>query len=235
MTAPAPEDVFSAEAEHWWDPEGPLKTLHALQALRAAYLEETEPDVTGRHVLDVGCGGGLMTEAWQRRGAHTTGLDRSAALLTVARRHAEANGLAIRYLEDDLATFAGREARTYDIVTAFEVIEHVTDPQGFIQALARLLAPGGRLYLSTLNRTLRAWLFAIVGAEYLLGIVPRGTHRYADFRRPSEIADWGRAEGLVVEDLRGVRYDPLTGRASFGRGVRINYLMRLRRPKAERS
>ncbi len=224
-----PEDVFSAQAETWWDPDGPLHTLHALQALRATYLRTAEPDVAGRAVLDVGCGGGLMTEEWARRGARTTGLDRSPALLDAARRHAAAGGLAIRYLGDDARALAEREAGTYEIVTAFEVVEHVADAEGFVRALGRLLAPGGRLYLSTINRTRRAWLLAIVAAEHLLGIVPRGTHRHADFRRPSEIASWGRAEGLVVDAVRGVRYDPLGRRASFTRDVSVNYLVRLHR------
>jgi 2-polyprenyl-6-hydroxyphenyl methylase/3-demethylubiquinone-9 3-methyltransferase len=223
------EDVFSAQAERWWDPAGPLRTLHALQTFRAAYLREREPDVAGRRVLDVGCGGGLMTEEWARRGARTTGLDRAPALLDVARRHAASSGLTIRYVDDGLEALAEREAETYDVVTAFEVIEHVPDPDAFVRALARLLVPGGRLYLSTINRTRRAWLLAIVGAEYLLGLVPRGTHRYADFRRPSEVASWGRAGGLSVDEIRGVLYDPLTRRASFTRDVSVNYLMRLGR------
>jgi 2-polyprenyl-6-hydroxyphenyl methylase/3-demethylubiquinone-9 3-methyltransferase len=223
-------DVFSAEAEAWWDPTGPLRTLHALQILRAAYLRAREPDVAGRPVLDVGCGGGLMTEEWARRGARTTGLDRSPELLEVARQHASSGGLSIRYLADDLESFATREAGSYEVITAFEVVEHVPNPEEFVRALGRLLAPGGRLYLSTINRTRRSWLLAIVAAEYLLGLVPRGTHHHADFRRPSEVAAWSRAEGLLVEEIRGVRYHPFERRASFVRDVSVNYLMRLRRP-----
>ncbi|MEM3859250.1 MAG: bifunctional 2-polyprenyl-6-hydroxyphenol methylase/3-demethylubiquinol 3-O-methyltransferase UbiG [Candidatus Micrarchaeaceae archaeon] len=219
------DDIFSAQARYWWDPRGPMATLHALQELRAAYLREREPELRDSNVLDVGTGGGLMAEEFARRGAHVTGTDRSQELLSVAREHAAQSGLAIRYLGVELDDLAGREAESYDVVSAFEVIEHVADPETFLASLSRLLRPGGRLYLSTINRTTRSWLFAIVAAEYLLGIVPRGTHRHADFRRPSEIAAWGRAHDLHVVDLRGVRYDPLTRRATFSRDVSVNYLM----------
>lgn len=215
---------FGALAATWWDPEGPMKPLHDLNPVRLAFVRQ-HATLAGVDALDVGCGGGLLSEAMARAGARVTALDLAAPLLDVAQLHASANGLVIDYRRQAVEVHAAENAGRYDVVTCMEMLEHVPDPAAVVAACAELLKPGGVLCVSTLNRTATAFALGIVAAEYVLGLLPRGTHEYAKFIRPSELDRWARATGLALLDLRGLRYDPLRRRASLVDDVDINYLM----------
>ncbi len=220
---------FGALAATWWDPEGPMKPLHDLNPVRLAFVQQ-HAALAGVDALDVGCGGGLLSEAMARAGARVTALDLAAPLLDVAQLHASANGWVIDYRRQPVEAHAAENAGRYDVVTCMEMLEHVPDPAAIVTACADLLKPGGVLCVSTLNRTAKAFALGIVAAEYVLGLLPRGTHEYAKFIRPSELDRWARAAGLELLDLRGLRYDPLRRRASLADDVDINYLMALRKP-----
>lgn len=220
---------FNAVASHWWDVNGPLRTLHGLNPLRVQYIRD-RATLAGQQVLDVGCGGGILAEALSACGAHVTAIDLAHEALLVARLHAAEGGLAIDYREIAAETLVETAADTFDVVTCFELLEHVPDPASVVRACARLVKPGGLLFLSTINRTPKAWLMAILGAEYALNILPRGTHEYARFIRPSELAGWLRAAGLSLCAITGVRYLPFLEYYRLGSDVDVNYLAYARRP-----
>jgi len=225
---------FQAAASRWWDPEGEMRPLHDLNPVRLQYVERAGR-LNGRSALDVGCGGGLLSEAMARAGARVTGLDLAHELIDVARLHALEDGVSVEYRVESAEQHASAHAGRYDIVTCMEMLEHVPDPASVVAALASLVRPGGDVFVSTLNRTPRAYLLAVLGAEYVLRLLPAGTHSYERFIRPSELLDWGRRAGLVMVDIAGLEYDPFVRSARLSSDARVNYLMHLRRPAAGES
>lgn len=222
-------DKFGALASRWWDASGPQKALHALNPVRLAYVEERAP-LAGKKALDVGCGGGLLSEAMARKGATVTAIDLAPELVEVAKLHALDQGMEVEYLQIAVETLAVERAGQYDVVTCMEMLEHVPDPGSILNACAQLLKPGGTLCISTLNRTPAAFALAIVGAEYIARILPTGTHQYRDFIKPAELAQGIRAAGLSLEDVRGIEYLPLGNRARLSSRTDINYLATARKP-----
>lgn len=218
-------EKFAQHATQWWDQEGPLKTLHDINPTRLAFIKKYV-DLKGLRVLDVGCGGGILAEAMAFEGAQVTGLDVEVHVIEAARAHAKEAGLVVEYCCEPVDTFS---APLFDGITCLEMLEHVPDPSLVIQALARLVKPGGYLFLSTLNRTVKAYLMAIVAAEYLLSLLPRQTHDYQKFIKPSELAAVVRAAGFEVVSLEGLSYSPLTRSAALCKAVDVNYLMCARR------
>ncbi|MFZ5635633.1 MAG: bifunctional 2-polyprenyl-6-hydroxyphenol methylase/3-demethylubiquinol 3-O-methyltransferase UbiG [Pseudomonadota bacterium] len=222
-------DKFNALANRWWDPEGPQKPLHALNPARLGYVRD-RASLRGARVLDVGCGAGLLSEALAREGAEVTAIDLAPDLIKVAKLHRLESGVQVDYRLSAVEALAAEMPGAFDAVTCMEMLEHVPDPGSVIAACAALLKPGGRLFLSTLNRTPAAFALAIVGAEYLARMLPKGTHRYRDFIRPSELAAWLREAGLALEDVSGLRYDPLRHDARVGGRADVNYLACARKP-----
>lgn len=219
---------FARLAASWWDRDGPMRPLHDLNPVRTDFVADQAP-LTGALALDVGCGGGLLAEALARRGAKVTALDLAAPLIEIARLHAGAEGLAIDYRVEPVEAHASERAGHYDVVTCMEMLEHVPDPAAIVSACAAALKPGGLFVASTLNRTAKAFALAIVAAEYLLGLLPRGTHEYQRFIRPSELEGWCRQAGLELVALSGLHYQPLTRRARLDRDVGVNYLLAARK------
>lgn len=217
---------FDSEAPSWWDPEGPFRPLHELNPARLQYVLE-RCQVRGSETLDVGCGGGILAESLASCGARVTAIDIAPTALAVARLHLHESGLDVDYRETTVERLAESDAGRFDLVTCMEMLEHVPDPESVVRAVARLLKPGGHAILSTLNRTPAAFLLGIVGAEYLARLLPRGTHRYDRFIRPSELARCARSAGFSVRDIRGLHYDPLSRSARLGGHTRVNYLMHL--------
>jgi 2-polyprenyl-6-hydroxyphenyl methylase / 3-demethylubiquinone-9 3-methyltransferase len=215
---------FAQLASRWWDPEGEFKPLHQINPLRLRYIDRWAP-LAGRRVLDVGCGGGLLAEAMTGLGAEVTGIDLGEAALQVARLHLLESGCQVKYERIPVERLAEEIPGTFEVVTCMEMLEHVPDPASVVRACARLLRPGGRAFFSTLNRNPKAYLFAIIGAEYLLGILPRGTHDYAKFLRPSELGAMVRDAGLELRDIAGLSYDPLGRAYRLSRDVDVNYLV----------
>lgn len=226
---PAEIARFDATAQRWWDPHGAFRPLHVLNPVRLAYIDERAP-LRGQRVLDVGCGGGLLSEAMARAGADVTGIDLGAATVEVAELHALASGLNVRYLRESAEQHALTHAGAYDVVTCMEMLEHVPEPQSVLRAMRTLVKPGGDVFVSTINRNLKAYLLAIVAAEYLLGLLERGTHTYERFIRPAELARWARNARLEVLDIAGLEYDPLSETARQSANVDVNYMMHLRAP-----
>lgn len=220
---PNERDKFAALAAHWWDSAGPCRTLHDINPCRYDYVAG-QAAVTGRQIADIGCGGGIFSEALARGGAHVTAIDASAELIEVARQHATAEALAVNYAAITAEDLALRQAGHFDVVTCLELIEHVPAPDSLIKACATLLKPDGVLVISTLNRNAMSYLLGIVAAEYVLALVPRGTHDYMQFIRPAELARMARAQGLITRDIRGMRYDPVTRRARLSAAPTVNYL-----------
>jgi 2-polyprenyl-6-hydroxyphenyl methylase/3-demethylubiquinone-9 3-methyltransferase len=216
-------DKFAALASRWWDPEGPQKPLHALNPVRLRYIAARVP-LAGARVLDVGCGGGLLSEALAREGAQVTGIDLGEELIEVAGLHRLESGLEIDYRLESVEALADARPAGFDVVTCMEMLEHVPDPAAIVQACARLLRPGGRLFLSTVNRTPAAFALAIVGAEYVARLLPRGTHHYQDFIKPAELAGWLRQAGLQLEDVSGMAYEPWRNAARLSTRTGVNYL-----------
>ncbi len=214
---------FGALAHRWWDPEGPQKALHALNPPRLAYVAERAV-LPGAKVLDVGCGGGLLSEALAGAGAHVTAVDLAPELIKVAGLHALESGAKVDYRLQSAESLAAQMPGHFDVVTCMEMLEHVPDPAAIINACAQLLKPGGRLFLSTLNRTPAAFALAIVGAEYVARLLPKGTHRYRDFIKPSELGAWLRAAGLQLEDVSGLMYEPWRNAARRTSRTDVNYL-----------
>jgi len=220
---------FQSLASRWWDPEGEMRPLHDLNPVRLDYVERCGA-LDGRAIVDVGCGGGLLAEAMALKGATVVGLDLSDELLEVARLHALDAGVQLEYRAESAEAHALEHAGKYDVVTCMEMLEHVPDPAAVVTALANLVRPGGDVFVSTLNRTPRAYLLAVLGAEYLLRLLPAGTHSYEKFIRPSELAAWARAAGLVQVDIAGLDYEPFSRAARLTDDARVNYLMHFRRP-----
>ncbi|HED52478.1 MAG TPA: bifunctional 2-polyprenyl-6-hydroxyphenol methylase/3-demethylubiquinol 3-O-methyltransferase UbiG [Gammaproteobacteria bacterium] len=214
---------FEALASRWWDPNSEFKPLHDINPLRIDYIDQRAP-LAGRKVIDVGCGGGLLSEGMAVRGAQVTGIDMGEAPLTVARLHQHESGVQVNYLQTTAEDMASEHPEAFDTVTCLEMLEHVPDPASVIQACADLVKPGGDIFFSTINRNPKAYMLAILGAEYLLRMLPRGTHDYRKFIRPSEMERWARAAGLQLQDLTGMTYNPLTGEYRLGNDVDVNYL-----------
>jgi 2-polyprenyl-6-hydroxyphenyl methylase/3-demethylubiquinone-9 3-methyltransferase len=224
---------FEALAARWWDPGSEFKPLHDINPLRLDYISERVP-LAGKAVLDVGCGGGILAEAMAGLGARVTGIDLGEAPLAVARLHLKESGRSVEYRRIAAEELAREQPGAYDVVTCMELLEHVPEPASTVAACAALVKPGGHVFFSTINRNPKAWLFAIVGAEYVLNLLPRGTHEYLKFIRPSELERMCRAAGLRVAALTGMHYNPLTRRYWLGPGVDVNYLAHARRAEAER-
>lgn len=222
---------FDDAASGWWDPEGDFAPLHAINPLRLDYIEQRTGALAGRRVLDVGCGGGILTEGLAARGAEVTGIDLAGRSLEVARLHALESGVEVGYRQIAVEDLAAEAPGAFDLVTCLEMLEHVPDPGSAVRACATLVRPGGDVIFSTLSRTPKAYLFAIVGAEHVLRLLPRGTHRYRAFIRPSELAAWARGAGLDLAHLQGLGYNPLTRRYFLGGDVDVNYLAHCRRPE----
>ena len=223
-------DKFGALANRWWDPEGPQKALHALNPARLGYVAER---VTLRDaaVLDVGCGGGLLSEALAREGAKVTALDLAPDLIKIAKLHRLESGVNVDYRLTSVEALAAEQPGSFDTITCMEMLEHVPEPASVLAACATLLKPGGRLFVSTLNRTPAAFALAIVGAEYVAGVLPKGTHQYRDFIKPSELAAWLRASGLELEDVSGLMYEPWRNAARVIRRTDVNYLVCALKPQ----
>ena len=221
---------FSDLAHRWWDPESEFRPLHQINPLRLEWIDELAV-LRGKQVLDVGCGGGILTEAMARRAAHVTGIDLAAKPLGVARLHAlEAGVENLDYREIATEALAAEKQGAFDVITCMEMLEHVPDPSAVVRACAALVKPGGWVFFSTLNRNPKSFLFAIVGAEYLLRLLPKGTHEYARFIRPSELARWSRDAGLSLHGSRGMEYNPFTRRYWLSANTSVNYLLACRKP-----
>lgn len=220
---------FDALASRWWDPQGEMRLLHRMNPVRLGYISQ-RTTLAGSRCLDIGCGGGILSESLARAGADTTGIDLAEESLTVARLHQLESTLpGLRYLRATAEELAEAEPGSFDIVTCMEMLEHVPDPAAVVCACARLLKPGGDLFLSTINRSARAYLVTILGAEYVLGLLPRGTHDFRRFIRPSEIDSWGRQADLALEDLGGLGLDAATGGFRETADVSVNFIAHLRR------
>ena len=222
-------DKFDDLAQRWWDPRGPQKALHALNPARLGYVAE-RVQLRDAAVLDVGCGGGLLSEALAQAGAKVTAIDLAPNLLKVARLHGLESGIKVDYREMPVEALAEQAPASFDATTCMEMLEHVPEPASIIEACAKLLKPGGRLFLSTLNRTPAAFALAIVGAEYVARVLPKGTHQYRDFIKPSELAKWLREAGLELEDVSGLMYEPWRNSARVVSRTDINYLACARKP-----
>ena len=227
-----PQEIakFEALASRWWDRSSEFKPLHEINPLRANYIDQHSP-VAGQRLVDVGCGGGILAESMAQRGAMVTGIDMGEAPLSVAKLHRLESGVEVNYLHSTAEQLAEQEAGNFDIVCCLEMLEHVPDPAAVIAACADLAQAGGSLYFSTINRNPKAYLFAIVGAEHILQLLPAGTHEYDKFIKPSELASWIRHAGLVLDDITGLTYNPLTKHYRLNpKDVSVNYMMRAVKP-----
>ncbi len=220
---------FEAIASRWWDPESEFRPLHDINPLRLNYIDERSP-LSGKTVIDIGCGGGILSEAMAKRGAQVTGIDMGKAPLSVAKLHKLESGVEITYLHSTAEDMAEQHAEQFDIVTCLEMLEHVPDPASVIKACARLVKPGGHVYFSTINRNPKSFLFAIVGAEYVLNLLPKGTHEYKKLIRPSELSAWCRAAHLNVQEITGMTYNPILKRYKLGQDASVNYLIHTQKP-----
>lgn len=219
---------FTTLAEAWWDVEGPCKPLHIINPLRLEFLV-MQQTLKGKKVIDIGCGGGILTEALAKLGAEVTGIDKSCALITTAKKHALQNHLSIDYFLADAESFANQQREAYDVVCCMELLEHVPCPASLIHACSQLAKPGASIFFSTINRNPRAYCLAIWGAEYLLNLLPRGTHDYKKFIRPSELAAAGRKAHLILQKFQGIQYNPIIQHYALGDDIRINYLAAFRK------
>lgn len=221
---------FNEIAARWWDPEGEFKPLHLLNPTRLGYISDQLGGLFGRNTLDVGCGGGILAESMARAGAKVTGIDMAPDGLNVARLHALEAGVNIDYQQSTAEDFAQRQAGEFELVTCMEMLEHVPDPASVVRACAELAAPGATLVFSTINKTAKAYLFAIVGAEYLLKLVPRGTHQFDKFIRPSVLMRYIEDAGLELVDATGLHFNPLNNSFKLGAGLDVNYFVVARKP-----
>jgi 2-polyprenyl-6-hydroxyphenyl methylase/3-demethylubiquinone-9 3-methyltransferase len=224
---------FESLAVHWWDRHGALKALHDINPLRFGYINR-RVQLKDKRVLDVGCGGGILAEAMAAEGAHVTGIDMCSASLDVARAHMAQSGHTISYRQITVEKLAEMESQSYDAVICLELLEHVPLPDRIVKACRELVHPGGHVIFATLNRNPKSFLFAIIGAEYLLGLVAKGTHSYRKFVKPGELEKWGRSSGLEFKDLTGMHYNPFTKTYSLGGNAHVNYLMSFKRAGEDR-
>lgn len=221
---------FEALASRWWDKHSEFKPLHDINPLRTNFIDG-HCALAGKKVLDVGCGGGILSEAMAQRGAQVSGIDMGEAPLNVAKLHALESGLSIDYQKIPVEELAQQQPASFDVVTCLEMLEHVPDPASIIRACYALCKPGGQVFFSTLNRNPKSFLLAVVGAEYVLNMLPKGTHDYKKFIRPSELARWAREAGLSVGELTGMSYNPITKTYKLGRDTDVNYLMQTSKPE----
>ena len=219
---------FEAFSSQWWDLKGDLKALHDINPLRVGYVDERAP-LKNKQVLDVGCGGGILSEALARKGAFVTGIDAGERSLRVARDHLGEVGLSIDYICSTVEEYAASHPGRFDVVTCMELLEHVPDPASIVRACSKLAKNGGDIFFATLNRNPKSFVFAIVGAEYLLNLVRRGTHTYSQFIKPSELIEWGEKAGLACSDIKGLHYNPFLRRYHLGGNHHVNYLMHLKK------
>jgi len=217
-------DKFSQLAHRWWDPNSEFKPLHAINPLRLEWIDQ-HANLSGKKILDIGCGGGILSESMAQRGAEVTGIDLSEKALGVARLHLLESGNRVDYRHVSAEALAEQSPGSYDIITCMEMLEHVPSPASIISACSALVKPGGHVFFSTLNRNPKAYLLAVVGAEYILNMLPKGTHDYAKFIRPSELSRWAKSVGLEPDELIGMTYNPFTQRYSLGRNTDVNYLL----------
>lgn len=222
---------FEAVASRWWDREGEFKPLHQLNPLRLEWIITHSQGLFGKRILDVGCGGGILSESMARHGAHVTGLDMGREPLQVARLHALETGVEVNYRQGTVEALAEELPGQFDVVTCMEMLEHVPDPASVVRACARLAKPGGQLFFSTINRNPKAWLLMILAAEQLLKIVPKGTHDHAKFIRPAELSCYAERAGLQLKRMSGVLYNPLTGQFRLSRDVEVNYMLHCQKPE----
>jgi 2-polyprenyl-6-hydroxyphenyl methylase/3-demethylubiquinone-9 3-methyltransferase len=220
---------FSELAHRWWDPTSEFRPLHEINPLRLEWINARAP-LAGKNVIDIGCGGGILSESMARKGATVTGIDLSEKALKVADLHSLESGVAVRYKLIAAEDMAAQEPGQFDVVTCMEMLEHVPDPGAVVRAAAALAKPGGQVFFSTLNRNLKAYLFAVIGAEYVLRLLPKGTHDYQKFITPAELSQYVRSAGLEVAGLKGMGYNPLTKVYSLNGDTSVNYLMATRRP-----
>lgn len=224
---PSEIEKFNQLAEEWWDEKGSMQALHAINPLRMQFIQQ-QVDLKGKEIVDVGCGAGILTESLAKAGAHVTGIDLAQKNIEVAKQHAAKQGLSISYEYLSVEALASTHANRFDVITCMEMLEHVPDPASIVAACSRLLKPEGHLFFSTINRNLKSFLFAIVGAEYLLQLIPKGTHHYDKFIKPSELNRFARQAELVCHDLTGIHYNPLSKTYSLKAGVEVNYLTHYR-------
>lgn len=217
-------DKFSQLAHRWWDPQSEFRPLHEINPLRLDWIEQ-HAGLAGKFVLDIGCGGGILSESMAQAGASVTGIDLSEKALGVARLHLLESGGKVDYRMISAEALAAESPGTFDVVTCMEMLEHVPDPASVIASCSALVKPGGHVFFSTLNRNLKSYVLAVIGAEYILGLLPRGTHDYAKFIKPSELSRWAKSVALEPDELIGMTYNPLTKKYSLGRDTDVNYLM----------
>lgn len=226
---PAELAKFSELAHRWWDTESEFRPLHQINPLRLAWIDDIVP-LAGKRVLDIGCGGGILADAMARKGAEVLGIDLAGKALKVAQLHAlEAQTQGVRYREVSAETLAAEQPESFDVVTCMEMLEHVPDPSSVVRACATLVKPSGHVFFSTINRNAKAFVFAIVGAEYILNLLPRGTHEFAKFIKPSELAAYARAAGLDLAHTRGMEYNPLTRHYWLSANTSVNYMLGMRK------
>ena len=213
---------FSALANEWWDTHGPMRPLHELNPLRLAYIQK-QVEITGKNVLDIGCGGGILTESLARAGAIATGIDMSADAIRVAKQHAEQTQTSVQYEQIRTEDFATQHEGDFDVITCMEMLEHVPDPLAIICAASKLIKSNGFIFFSTINRNVKSFLSAIIGAEYILQLLPKGTHHYQQFIRPSELTQWAEKNNLSLQHLQGITYHPLKKEFKMTSSVEVNY------------
>ncbi|EEX50365.1 bifunctional 2-polyprenyl-6-hydroxyphenol methylase/3-demethylubiquinol 3-O-methyltransferase UbiG [Pasteurella dagmatis] len=230
-------DKFEKMAKSWWDPQGDFKPIHQLNPLRLSYISQQANGLMGKKILDVGCGGGILSESMAKQGAKVTGIDMSSAPLEVAKKHALESGLNIDYqritieefLQNHTALYTENgSAEKFDIITCMEMLEHVPDPSSIIASSKQLLKPDGMIFFSTINRTLKAWMLVVIGAEYMLKMLPKGTHDYEKFIKPAELLGWCDDAKLTCSDMAGYHYNPLTGNFWLNKDVSVNYMASFR-------
>ncbi len=222
---------FEAVASRWWDLEGEFKPLHQMNPLRLEWIQRHSEGLFGKQILDVGCGGGILSESMARQGAHVLGLDMGKEPLQVARLHALESGVEVTYRQGTVEALVEELPGRFDVVTCMEMLEHVPDPASVVRACARLAKPGGQLFFSTINRNAKSWLLMILGAEQLLRLVPKGTHDHAKFIQPAELSRYAEQGGLLLQHMSGVRYNPLLGQFSLSQDVDVNYMLHCQKPE----
>tara|TARA_B100000035_G_C21037172_1_gene571781 strand:+ start:17119 stop:17832 length:714 start_codon:yes stop_codon:yes gene_type:complete len=220
-------EKFNKIAHKWWDPSSEFKPLHDINPLRVNYINDLYP-LDQKNILDVGCGGGILAESMARLGGNVVGIDQSEIAIKIAKLHAKENDLSINYKLLNIEDFLKKDLKKFDVITCLEMIEHVPDPASIITSCAKKLKKNGRLYVSTINRNLKAFLFAIVGAEYILNLLPKGTHHYDKFIKPSEVKSWANSLNMSISNITGMTYNPFLKKYSLGSDVSVNYILELR-------